>query len=86
MCCAPCDGHSLVTQAFLVAQATRNRERICRKEGKWVTYKPPIAKIPMSACFCLRGRLRPRMTGIGKIMMVKSVKVFMPPLKNHTTY
>lgn len=55
-------------------------------EEHWTTYKPPTAKIPISACFCFRGRLSLLITGIGNRMIAKSVKIFMPPLMNHTAY
>lgn len=37
------------------------------------TYKPPTAKIPIRAVFCRRSKFRLRMTGIGRMMIAKSV-------------
>lgn len=47
------------------------------------TYNPPTAKIPPRACFCLFARFKLRMTGIGKIIMTKSVRMLIAALVNH---
>jgi hypothetical protein len=47
------------------------------------TYKNPMAKMPISPCFCRRARLRLLITGKGRIMIAKSVAMLMAALTNH---
>jgi hypothetical protein len=47
---------------------------------------PPRLKTPISSLFCRVGRHSCRTTGIGKIIMTKSVVMFMPALKNQTAH
>ena len=44
-----------------------------------------MAKTPIRRYFCLRGRLKFLMTGIGRIMMAISVTMFEPALKYQDT-
>lgn len=50
------------------------------------TYKPPTAKMPPSACFWRFLKLRPRTTGMGRAMIMKSVRMLMAALVNHMAY
>lgn len=55
-----------------------DRQRLCEREC--CAYNPPTAKMEIKATFCLRPRFRLCMTGIGSMMIAKSVTMFIAAL------
>jgi hypothetical protein len=66
-------GGSVVKRDTSVAPRENNVSGEC-------TYNPPTAKMEIRAIFCRRPRFKPRMTGIGRMIMAKSVTMLIPAL------
>jgi len=49
-------------------------------------YNPPRAKITIKPIFCLAGSFRSLRVGMGRIMMIRSVTMFIEALKNHENF
>lgn len=47
------------------------------------TYTPPKQKTPASSHFCLVGSFNRLTTGIGRIMIIRSVTIFIAAFENH---
>jgi hypothetical protein len=72
----------LTTQTLHMIVSTRALCSSALEEGG--TYNPPLATINQSATFCLRGRSIEEIRGIGRIMRVRSVKMFTDAFENHS--
>jgi hypothetical protein len=71
-----------------VTDFSRSRDGPNRQNNKVIpgreTYNPPTAKMEMSPIFCLLPRFSFWMTGIGRRMIAKSVRMLMAALVNQT--
>jgi hypothetical protein len=65
-------------EAVTLRYRTSDEQKITRR-----THNPPTAKIEMRAIFCRRPRFKLRMTGIGNMIIAKSVTMFIAALVLH---
>lgn len=57
-----------------------------RVNKRTFTYNPPNANMNINPIFCFVGNLRAENTGIGRVRMIKSVRIFIAALKNHKNF